>query len=484
LSNKDKDESVSNDLDNIKRQLLADQEKNLKEKQLENNDNDDDSTGAIGDTGDNLKTSGEYSTNDFSRKSSTEILVELALENSTLFKDEHGIPYALVKINNHQDVLSIKSSKFEYYLSKLFYENKDKKIPNVEAINNAKRMLAAQALFDGSIIPLHLRVAWSNSENKDAICYDLTDDNRRCIKIIKGKGWQIVENQIEVLFKRLGHETSQSEPSHYYDSNILDIFVNSLNITNEKQKLLVKIWIISLLIPDIAIPILLPYGEKGSAKSTLQKKIKMLIDPSSLDLLSFYNNKTQFIQQFSHNFLCFYDNVRYAPPWLSDETCRAITGGAFSKRELYTDDEDIPYKYKKRMSFSGINVIFTEEDALDRSIKLELERIRDEDNIHETRLLDEFKQQIPQLLGYIFDILSKALEIKDSIELKRLPRMGDFAKWGEAIARALGYKPLEFLNAYFENIGEQNIDIITSNPFADAISKFLDYNSNSWISSP
>ena len=419
-----------------------------------------------------------------SHGSAAEIIVELVLESSTLFKDEFGIPHALVNINKQNEVLPIKSNKLEYYLSKLYYENKDKKIPNVEAINNAKRTLGARAIFEGQTIPLHLRVAWSNDENKESIYYDMTDDKKRCIKIIKGNGWKLVENQTEVLFKRYGHETSQFEPSHDYDSKILDKFVNSLNIKNDNHKLLIKIWIISLLIPDISIPMLLPYGEKGSAKSTLQKKIKMLIDPSSLDLISFYDNKTQFIQQLSHNFLCFYDNVRHAPPWLSDETCRAITGGAFSKRELFTDDEDIHYKYKKRVSFSGINVIFTEEDALDRSIKLGLERIRDEDNIPETRLLDEFKQQIPQLLGYIFDVLSKALEIKDSVELERLPRMADFAEWGEAIARAIGYKPLEFMNAYFENIEEQNIDIITANPFADAISRFVDYDMNSWISSP
>jgi hypothetical protein len=62
--------------------------------------------------------------------------------------------------------------------------------------------------------------------------------------------------------------------------------------------------------------------------------------------------------------------------------------------------------------------------------------------------------------------------------------MGDFAKWGEAIARAMGYKPLEFINAYFENIGQQNIEIIESNPFAESLSKFIDYDISSWTSSP
>jgi hypothetical protein len=409
-------------------------------------------------------------------------LVKLALENSILFKDEFNIPYALVKINDHFEVMSIKGNNFESYLSKLYYDSNDKKTANAESINNSKRTLFSIALFEGQTIPLYLRIAWGNPETKDSIYYDLTDEKRRCVKIIKGEGWKIVENQIEVLFKRYGHHLPQLEPTHNYDNKILDKFIDSLNISNENDKILVKVWIISLLIPEIPIPMLLPFGAEGSAKSTLQRKIKLLVDPSSLKLLSIYNDKTQFIQQLSHNYLCFYDNVRYEPPWLSDETCRAITGGAFTKRELFTNDEDIPYTYKKRMSFSGINIIFKEADALDRSIRIELERLDPKKKITEDRIDEELKQQIPQLLGYIFDVVAKALDLKDSVSLKELPRMADFAVWGEAIARALGYKPLEFLNAYFENIGKQKIEIIESDPFTESISKFIDYDIQSWIS--
>jgi hypothetical protein len=72
---------------------------------------------------------------------------------------------------------------------------------------------------------LYLRIAWANSETKDTIHYDMTDENRRCIKIIKGEGWKIVENQTETLFKRFGHELPQVEPTHDYDPEVLDKFV-------------------------------------------------------------------------------------------------------------------------------------------------------------------------------------------------------------------------------------------------------------------
>ena len=395
---------------------------------------------------------------------------------------EIGIPHALIQIDNHYEVLVIDGSKFEHYLSKLYYDKCEKQVANAEAINNAIRTLGAKAIFECETIPLYLKVAWS--QDNDSIYYDLSDANRRCIKITKGQDWKIVDNQFDVLFKRFGHQSPQVEPLRDYDPLILDNFIDSLNIKNEKHKLLVKVWIISLLIPEIAKPMLLPFGEKGSAKSTLLRKIKMAIDPSPLDLFSITHSKEEFIQQLAHHYLCFYDNVRIEPRWLSDEVCRATTGAAHSKRKLYSDDDDIPYKYKKILAFAGINIIFSEPDALDRSIRIELERIRDEANIPDARIETELKQMIPGLLGYIFDTISKALELKDSIQLDRLPRMGDFALWGEAIARSIGYEPLEFISTYFENIREQNIEIIEANQFAYAISKFIYYETTSWISSP
>ena len=56
----------------------------------------------------------------------------------------------------------------------------------------------------------------------------------------------------------------------------------------------------------------------------------------------------------------------------------------------------------------------------------------------------------PRLFAYILDTLVKAFQIKLTIELRNIPRMADFTVWGEAIARAMGYQPTEFVNAYYE----------------------------------
>ena len=69
----------------------------------------------------------------------------------------------------------------------------------------------------------------------------------------------------------------------------------------------------------------------------------------------------------------------------------------------------------------------------------------------------EFDKIKPQLLGYIFDILVKVVQVKRSggIEIKGLPRMADFAELGEIISRCMGHEDNKFLGAYYKNIGLQ-----------------------------
>jgi hypothetical protein len=53
-----------------------------------------------------------------------------------------------------------------------------------------------------------------------------------------------------------------------------------------------------------------------------------------------------------------------------------------------------------------------------------------------------------------------ALRIKSGLQSNDLPGTADFALWSEAISQAMGYKPLVFVNVYYENIGRQNIEAI------------------------
>ena len=100
------------------------------------------------------------------------------------------------------------------------------------------------------------------------------------------------------------------------------------------------------------------------------------------------------------------------PPWFSDEVCKAVTGVGNSKRKLYSDDEDVIVNYKRCIIINGINNYLTAPDALDRSVLIELERIKSKSRKEESKVEIEFEELRPKLLGFIFDILVKTLQIK------------------------------------------------------------------------
>ncbi len=458
------------------------------------NDNDDDNNNSTYDNSEQELVSEDQGEEE-ERKFLPQVLVELVLENSIkLFKDEFKVPHIQVILGDHYETLPIDSTKFKRYLLKLYYDTKDGKIANTEAVNSAISQLESKAFYEGRTIPLHLRVAWANPDTTDTIYYDLSDEKNRCIKITKD-GWEIVENQTDVLFRRYDNLIPQVEPirspttttsidSMYgIDSKMFDEFISLFNIKPNKEntaediKLLLKCYIISLPIPEIPKPIKLLHGEQGGAKSTFQELIKMLIDPSVTQTLTFPRDSNEFIQQLSHNYIAYYDNVSVIQDWISDLLCRAVTGSSFSKRALYTNDDDIYYNFKRIIGINGIDLAATKADLLDRSIITQTERIDKKDRLKIKKIWEKFNQLKPYVLGYIFDILAKVLRYKEEhgeIDFPNgLNRMADWEEYAEIISRCMGNPDGEFQRVYQENTGVQVDEAIESSHLSQTILEFM-----------
>lgn len=255
------------------------------------------------------------------------------------------------------------------------------------------------------------------------------------------------------------------------NSSSIKLLLNK-NISDENNRadyeLLLKCYIVSLFIPEIPKPVLMPHGHQGSAKSTIFDSIKLLADPSIVKTLSIPRDVNEFIQQLSHNHLAYYDNVSSLRDWMSDQICRAVTGSGSSKRELYTDDDDVIYSFRRCIAINGINLAATKPDLLDRGLMFHLKRIEKVDRPKERDIKQAVEHMIPELLGYILDVLVKVLKFKETtiIEIKEYPRMADFSGYGEIIARCMGYKDNEFLAAYYRNIDVQIDEIIDSSQVA------------------
>jgi hypothetical protein len=344
--------------------------------------------------------------------------------------------------------------------------------------------LEAHAVFDGERRKLHLRVGSltdiiTDQTQIDAIYYDLANRDWSVVKITEN-GWQIEKSSI--LFRRYSSTSTQVTPSEKYPAGIFDQFIDLINIKCEEQKLLLKCYIISLFFPEIPKPIQMLYGEQGAAKTSEQEAIKDLVDPSPIFTSTFPRDINELVQKMMHSYVCFFDNISFIPPWISDQFCRAVTGSGFTKRELYSDDNDIIYNFRRCIGFNGINLAATKADLLDRGIIMSLERIPESKRLKDTVVKAKFAAIKPMLLGYIFDIIAKVLRVKKNggIDIKGFPRMADFAEIGEIISRCMGYQDNEFLDAYYKNINILTDEAIEAHPVATAIVRFMKDKSD-WV---
>jgi hypothetical protein len=389
----------------------------------------------------------------------------------SIFYDQLNKLYVMVRINDHIECIPIESKRFKFLLRKEFFEIYGKSIPD-ERLERWINLIISQKIFDASTRQreLQLRVA----KNDDGFYYDLTNPNWDIVKITSD-GWQIIKNNEFPLFKRYERNSSpqiyplEDKANEGYFKEFLTLF----NLRNQKDLLLFSVYLISALIPEIPKPILVISGNGGGAKTTTFTLLKNIIDPCSIDLLSFSPNKNDLIQSLEHHYVNYFDNVSYISHDVSDILCRAVTGSGNSKRELYTTDQDFIYKFKRMIGINGINIVTTKQDLLDRSLALKVERIPENKRRKEQEIKEKFDRLRPYTLGYIFDILVKfqrhQKEHSEEKLLKELPRMADFAECGEIISRCLGNKDFEFINAYRENIDLQNEELIELHPVAEAV---------------
>jgi hypothetical protein len=401
------------------------------------------------------------------KRNQTEMLMELVGEYEDeleLFHNNLKEPYVRIRIDGHNEIWPCKSKMFKRWLAKIFWESFEK-APNSQSLNDATNIIESKACFDGKQYSLHNRIAW----HEGAIWYDLADAKWHAVKIT-ADGWEVVDHP-PILFRRYSHQLSQYEPIRGGDVKEL---LNFVNVQDEDQKILMLVWLVACFIPDFPHPIPNIYGSQGSAKSVLSKLLRKLIDPSATEALSFPKDTKELVQTLSHHYCAFFDNVSYLSNEISDSLCKAVTGDGFSKRELYTDEDDVIFVFKRCLGINGINIAGKNPDLLERSILFELQRVPPNQRRQEREILEGFEQHRARIIGGIFDGVTGAMHIKPGVKISSLPRMADFAVWGCAIAEALGYTQEQFLDAYYHNIKSQNIEVLTDSMEATAILKLME----------
>ncbi|MDR1993416.1 MAG: hypothetical protein LBQ98_08000 [Nitrososphaerota archaeon] len=370
-------------------------------------------------------------------------LYHLALSNGVkLFQDQHGTGYAQVPLSAQQtkrdpqevaewqgyENIRLIDSQFEDYLMHLYYTSTGN-IPYRDAVKQAISVLSYDATRKEKV-RLSNRVAWDPSGD-GSIWVDTADKQNRAYHITKN-GWNLT-SEVPILFQR--HQHQQTLPTAKTEGNIEKLlpFINvgshRSSKTSQHQQLLLIVQTASYLIPDIPHPITAMYGCRGSHKSSTQKILKRLIDPSSVETQSPPNNPKDALQILDHHYIPIFDNLNILPRWLSDTLYRAVTGEGQETRQLYTDDKAFIRQLSRCIMLNGVNLPITQSDLLSRTIMHPTEPTSK--HIAEAELNKAFAEIQGDILGGLFDVIVKALQLKDSVLMPETDyRLADFFKWG------------------------------------------------------
>src|SRR5262249_45493923 len=144
------------------------------------------------------------------------------------------------------------------------------------------------------------------------------------------------------------------------------------NTRREEDWILLIAWLLMTYSPRGPYPVLNLTGEQGAAKSTRAPVLRSLIDPSSAPLRTAPRYEPDLIISAHAGWVLGFDNLYFLPQWLSDAFCRLATGGGFATRELYSDAEEVLFDAQRPVLFTGIEDLTVNGDLLDRSIRLSL----------------------------------------------------------------------------------------------------------------
>jgi len=366
----------------------------------------------------------------------------------------HGLDmtaYASVTIDSRREDWQLQSKGFKDWLIAEFYERYNKP-PTNSAIETAMALLSSKARRDGDEYPVYTRVA----EEDGRIYLDLANAARQVMEI-DAYGWRVLDIS-PVKFKRSESMRPLPEPR----KGKLDTARDFLNLGPDDDAVwtLFAACLLQMFRGDSHYPPLVIYGEHGSAKTTAARMYRRLIDPNKSDLRSPPKNETDLYIQAMNGWVLGYDNLSGLPPWLSDALCRISTGGGMSKRQLYTDSEEVIFDGTRPVVLNGIEEIATRSDLMDRAVILTLPAIPPEKRRLESDLWRAFDTAHPYILGGLLDAVSLGLRNLAQVHLDKSPRMADFARWAVACEPAFGVPEGTFLAAYSDNRDNANLSAI------------------------
>jgi hypothetical protein len=391
------------------------------------------------------------------RKSASTILVELAQERYdfgvTDTGDTYGVPRFGPRVVN---MLRGGRVSLRKQLARLFFARLGKAAPQ-QALADALLVVEGMAQ-ETEPTQLALRVARANG----ALWLDIGDSTGRAIRIA-GSGWSIVDSP-PVLFRR--SELTAALPEPVPGADLTELW-SWLNVAPADRPL-VAAFLVAALYPDMPHPVLSLNGEQGTGKTTAEKVLVLVLDPTPVPCRKVPRDGEAWVTAAAGSWVVGLDNLSDISDWLSDSICRAVTGDGDIRRRLYTDGELAVFAFRRVIVMSGIDVGAVRGDLADRLLPVGLHTIAEADRLEEDELWPAWREAHPRILGAVLDLAASVARVLSSVRLERKPRMADFARVLAAVDQVLGTSGLD---RYLDRQSALAAESLTGDPFVVAIAE-------------
>ena len=194
-----------------------------------------------------------------------------------LFHTPDGEAYGSIPIDGHIETYPLKVRSFRRWLARLFYEQEEKS-PGSQSVQDAIAVLEGQALFHGPELSVYVRLA----EHVGNISLDLANESWQAVEVTP-TGWRVVDT-CPVKFRRMPGMQPLPAPAPGGSLAQLRALLNLAQPNQDGDWRLVVHWLLATLRPRGPYPILVVYGGHGSAKTTLVRVFRYIVDPNTASL--------------------------------------------------------------------------------------------------------------------------------------------------------------------------------------------------------
>jgi hypothetical protein len=379
------------------------------------------------------------------------------------FHDQFRNPWATVPVGAHRETWLVRSQEMWLWIARAL---RDRGIPPTQRlVKGIVEDFEMTALVDGPMLPVFVRIG----EGDGVVYLDLGNPAWESVAIAKD-GWQVVAEP-GVKFRRpLG---LAALPTPIKGGNCKEI-LRFLNVRSQHEILFLA-WLTFCFRPRGPYPILAMSGPQGSGKSTSTRALQSLMDPNIAALRGAPHDSRSLVMSASNSRLLCFDNMSEIKAEMSDMFCRIAVGGSHAERKYYTNDgSEQMFTFQNPVVVNGIAELPERPDLLDRGLVVNLLTIAEKDRRSEEEFYADFERARPRLLGAVLDAVVVGMATVETVQLPGTPRMADFARWGVAVEKKLGYPPGSFLEAYRQNLGDATAAALENSPIAWPIHHFIE----------